>query len=246
MSDAPEGPGWWLASDGKYYAPEQASPPPPPSSVAPTAEGSDKSGGLGWWQALDGRWYSRDAVTPDGQRCPFAKKPARSKTPVLLALGGLVAVLVLAGAGWLLFKPASEPTVAGPDAIGLEFSLISFDAEDFYGTNGDCSGSGGYRDFGEGMDITVTNQDGKIIGSGNTRGLDDLSAMEPEFYETLGSIGDDFDLDADSSVGCVVGALVPISESAEFYDVEVGKRGSTSYSQKDMEEQDWMLSLSLS
>ncbi|HET6663954.1 MAG TPA: FxLYD domain-containing protein [Acidimicrobiales bacterium] len=35
MSDTPQGPGWWLASDGRYYPPEQATPagapaPPPP------------------------------------------------------------------------------------------------------------------------------------------------------------------------------------------------------------------------
>jgi len=29
MSDTSQGPGWWLASDGKWYPPEAASPPPP-------------------------------------------------------------------------------------------------------------------------------------------------------------------------------------------------------------------------
>lgn len=36
MSDAPQGPGWWMASDGKWYPPEsrpQPAPPPPPASV---------------------------------------------------------------------------------------------------------------------------------------------------------------------------------------------------------------------
>jgi hypothetical protein len=35
MSDAPQGPDWWLASDGKWYppssAPHAAMPPPPPT-----------------------------------------------------------------------------------------------------------------------------------------------------------------------------------------------------------------------
>src|SRR4051794_14596610 len=34
MSDASQGPGWWLASDGKWYPPNQALgyiPPPPPA-----------------------------------------------------------------------------------------------------------------------------------------------------------------------------------------------------------------------
>ena len=32
MSDTSQGPGWWLASDGKWYPPETAPPPPPPPS----------------------------------------------------------------------------------------------------------------------------------------------------------------------------------------------------------------------
>lgn len=44
MSDAPAGPGWWQASDGRWYPPQTPPTPTPP----PTA---------GWWQASDGRWY---------------------------------------------------------------------------------------------------------------------------------------------------------------------------------------------
>lgn len=43
MSDTPQGEGWWQASDGKFYAPEQhpdyvpPAPPPPPPTAAPPA-----------------------------------------------------------------------------------------------------------------------------------------------------------------------------------------------------------------
>jgi hypothetical protein len=30
MSDLSQGPGWWVASDGKWYPPQTAPPPPPP------------------------------------------------------------------------------------------------------------------------------------------------------------------------------------------------------------------------
>ena len=30
MSDTPQGPGWWQASDGRFYPPQSASPQPPP------------------------------------------------------------------------------------------------------------------------------------------------------------------------------------------------------------------------
>lgn len=33
MSDTAQGPGWWLASDGKWYSPEQAAGTPPPQTV---------------------------------------------------------------------------------------------------------------------------------------------------------------------------------------------------------------------
>jgi hypothetical protein len=41
MSDVPEGPGWWQASDGKYYPPQPptAPPPPPTSPPAPPPSG---------------------------------------------------------------------------------------------------------------------------------------------------------------------------------------------------------------
>jgi uncharacterized RDD family membrane protein YckC len=41
MSDFAQGPGWWQASDGKWYAPEQhpnyVAPPPPPAPPSPPA-----------------------------------------------------------------------------------------------------------------------------------------------------------------------------------------------------------------
>ena len=38
MSDTSQGPGWWLASDGKWYPPQNPppAPPAPPSSPMPT------------------------------------------------------------------------------------------------------------------------------------------------------------------------------------------------------------------
>jgi hypothetical protein len=41
VSDAAQGPGWWQASDGKWYSPEQhpsnAPPPPPAFGVSPSS-----------------------------------------------------------------------------------------------------------------------------------------------------------------------------------------------------------------
>jgi hypothetical protein len=35
MSDTPQDPTWWQASDGKWYPPQPATPPPPPPEPAP-------------------------------------------------------------------------------------------------------------------------------------------------------------------------------------------------------------------
>ncbi|MEO7557367.1 MAG: hypothetical protein ABIV94_12270 [Acidimicrobiales bacterium] len=46
MSDAPQGPGWWLASDGRWYAPEQhpseAAPAPPAPDTAQLEAAPDR------------------------------------------------------------------------------------------------------------------------------------------------------------------------------------------------------------
>lgn len=35
MSDSSQGPGWWQASDGKWYPPQDVAPPPPPNMPPP-------------------------------------------------------------------------------------------------------------------------------------------------------------------------------------------------------------------
>jgi hypothetical protein len=57
-SDGSVGPGWWMASDGRWYRPEQH----PDFVPSPTL--SDASLGPGWWMASDGQWY-RPEQHPD-------------------------------------------------------------------------------------------------------------------------------------------------------------------------------------
>ena len=63
MSDTSQGPGWWLAADGKWYAPDSE------LQVAPgwtqgaegewVAPGNTGDGALpGWWIGTDGTWYT--------------------------------------------------------------------------------------------------------------------------------------------------------------------------------------------
>jgi hypothetical protein len=77
MSDTSQGPGWWQASDGKWYPPQPTTTPPPPAPTPPPGlstpptppqaapppasppapAGADGPRAPGWWQASDGRWY---------------------------------------------------------------------------------------------------------------------------------------------------------------------------------------------
>ena len=75
MSDVSQGPGWWQASDGKWYPPKESEQPPAP----------------GWWLAADGKWYPpvevEQAPRPgwwlaaDGKWYP----PVESAPPVLVS-----------------------------------------------------------------------------------------------------------------------------------------------------------------
>ncbi len=63
MSDVSQGPGWWQASDGKWYPPKESEQPPAPGwwlaangKWYPPVEG-DHPPQAGWWLAADGKWY---------------------------------------------------------------------------------------------------------------------------------------------------------------------------------------------
>jgi hypothetical protein len=67
MSDASQGPGWWQATDGKWYPPEalaaaqaaaqSAAPAPERTDASPPAATADGPPAPGWWKASDGNWY---------------------------------------------------------------------------------------------------------------------------------------------------------------------------------------------
>jgi len=63
LSDVSQGPGWWQASDGRWYPPHDAAQAPAPGwwlasdgNWYPPRE-SDDAPHPGWWLAADGKWY---------------------------------------------------------------------------------------------------------------------------------------------------------------------------------------------
>jgi hypothetical protein len=88
-----------------------------------------------------------------------------------------------------------------------------------------CSGgSGGYSDIGPGNPVTVKNGEGKVLAA-----------------SSLGADGDGV-----PGVFCtwtVVLDDVPADE--DFYSVSIGRRGEISYSQAELESDDWTVELSI-
>ena len=69
MSDVSQGPGWWQASDGKWYPPRDAAQAPAPGwwlasdgNWYPPRE-SEEPPHPGWWLAADGKWYPPESPT---------------------------------------------------------------------------------------------------------------------------------------------------------------------------------------
>jgi len=92
MSDVSQGPGWWIASDGKWYPPQEQSASPP----APIA--ADVAPGPGYWKATDGNWYPPQQP-PGGPPKKFYKRVwFWLLIVVVLGLGGCSAVLIGGGA----------------------------------------------------------------------------------------------------------------------------------------------------
>jgi hypothetical protein len=85
MSDQSQGPGWWVASDGKWY-------PPQPSTAAPPA-----ATGYG----------------APGPGSPGPPPSGSSSTGLLLGIGALVVLLLLGGLAFALTR-SKDDTVATP------------------------------------------------------------------------------------------------------------------------------------
>lgn len=114
MSEVAQGPGWWQASDGKWYAPElhpSYRPPTPPITYpAPTPP-------PGYWRAADGNWYPPRPGAHSG-RAPAGhavRKPVYLRVwlwvLVVVALGIGVSIAVVSLGGQAVNDAAAEHTV---------------------------------------------------------------------------------------------------------------------------------------
>ena len=125
---------------------------------------------------------------------------------------------------------APEPTATPePTTYTLTGTFTLYDSDGSWGSEFDkrlgiegCWGSGGYGDIDEGLDVVLRNGQGEIIANGNLGRGKPLAETECEFPFELSNIPE-----------------------SDFYEVSVGRRGSTVYSRSELEGRNWHLILSL-
>lgn len=114
------------------------------------------------------------------------------------------------------------------------------DRENVRGDWNNCWGAGGYDDFAAGMNVTIRDQDGKIVGTGDARALGprdlDNDARELQLAAEWA--------EAHAYDACVLAFELPV-KSADFYAVEVGRRGELTYSHDELESVGWFVTLEL-
>jgi uncharacterized protein DUF4190 len=132
MSDTSQGPGWWLASDGKWYPPElwagpPSAGPPAPQSIPPPNRGQAPAYGSTWtgapgqagggappYPSMSGPYGGAGVYPPYGygQPTPFGAPATRKKTN-----GLAIASLVCSCAG-ILF-------LGVPGILGIIFGFVA-------------------------------------------------------------------------------------------------------------------------
>ncbi len=161
LSDIPLGDGWWIASDGKWYAPELH-----PDRQRPAVEEEPPPG---WWLASDGLWYPPEdhPALAEGRQATLPKAPAPEEpaqpagarpAPMTISqdeLDELFAAEEAAGAGRAAHEPAPgawRGTVGAPPPgfrPPLGASLNDKERDEFFASASRIPGRSGKKKTGE-------------------------------------------------------------------------------------------------
>jgi hypothetical protein len=133
----------------------------------------------------------------------------------------LMAVLALTGCGGDVDKKTPTTTTQDHHVITGTFTLLGTEGEDFLDLTTGCTGTGGYDDVQAGLQVTISDQAGTVIGNG---------ALGPGV-----NIAD----------GCQFRFQVDNVPLATFYRLQVGRRGEISYSLDQMKRASWSAALTL-
>lgn len=156
-----------------------------------------------WWLGGDGKWYPPVAAAePDAAE---AEKKPRSRRRLVVI--GLLVVLAAAGGAFLLLGGGGKHQ----DIVGA-FTLKDTD-NGFGGANGrPCHGTGGYSDIQEGTQITLSDGNGKVIGTSALESGKVTGPSECDFVFTIKNV-----------------------PKVDFYKLEISHRGQLSYSYSDLQ-----------
>jgi hypothetical protein len=174
--------------------------------------------------------------------------PPTAKKSRKVIFAGIVVAAALAATGAVLLRTADKPNTVTIRGI---YTLTDIGA--ITGSWDSCQGDGGYSDFGGGEFITVTNEKGDTIGGGTTRNLVESDAGVLQLDNDATGFYDDAQTDGgtildlykslESSI-CTVAFDIDVDIS-NFYTVEIGHRGASTYSQADLQKDSFFINLSL-
>jgi hypothetical protein len=140
---------------------------------------------------------------------PTPHRGRRSRAPiVLLILGGLA--VAIAGAGFLLYT-------ARPKSVTIT-GTMALSGEGFDQTGKSCTGKDGYDDIREGTNVVIHDAVGKVIATGA------LDAGTPMDFDDMGGV-----LIKPVPQHCSFAFSVPDVSAEKFYGVEVGHRGTVTF-----------------
>lgn len=130
-----------------------------------------------------------------------------------------------------------------PQTLTGSFTLFADDIDGDWET---CSGTGGYSDFGAGMNVTIRDGDGSIIATSSTRHLTTGDEADEDVEDEDRTALHDAARWAKVSEGltCVVWFDTEVDD-AEFYAVQVGRRGELTYSADELAEDGWNVEMTL-
>lgn len=151
--------------------------------------------------------------------------PAQSEDNYAPRLAGLetrVAVLETAVAT----SPAVAATTGQTYTLTVMIGVLGTTSNTMVSADGACMGYGAYSDLTDAFVITVRDGTGNVIGTG-------------QVSETSGSRS------GASSTVCVLKVVINDLPDTAFYTLEMGKRGSPTYSFEDLASKRWIVNVTV-
>lgn len=178
-----------------------------------------------------------------------SKGGGRNSTFIVLAITVVVVILgcgVAALVGLGVLGEEDTETITG--------SITLFDLDGVDGGLTSCQGTGGYSDIDAGMDITVRDAEGTIVGSSSVRNMSEAEVRELLSDDEGQSDSDESNRSSDADVEDMLdtfdGFACPLAFEVEvatvdFYEIKIGRRGELSASREELEEDDWTVNYTI-